>query len=70
MMFIREGRKIMTEKTLSNNQAVVAGEIITEYVFSHEMFGEGFYMVDVLVIRLSDTTDIIPLMVSDRIKYS
>lgn len=57
----------MTEKTLSNNQAVVAGEIISDFTFSHEIFGEGFYMVDILVNRLSDTTDVIPLMVSDRI---
>ena len=41
-----EGEKKMTEKVLSNNQAVVAGEIISEFVFSHEIFGEGFYMVD------------------------
>ena len=57
----------MTEKLLSNNQAVVAGEIISGFTFSHEVFGEGFYMVDVLVSRLSDTYDTIPLMVSDRI---
>ena len=57
----------MTEKLLGNNQAVVAGEIISGFTFSHEVFGEGFYMVDVLVSRLSDTYDTIPLMVSDRI---
>ena len=57
----------MTEKLLSNNQAVVAGEIVSDFTFSHEVFGEGFYMVDVLVSRLSDTYDTIPLMVSDRI---
>ena len=57
----------MTEKALSNNQAVVAGEIISEFTFSHEIFGEGFYMVDLLVNRLSDATDVIPLMVSDRL---
>ena len=57
----------MTEKALANNQAVVAGEIISEFVFSHEIFGEGFYMVDLLVSRLSDATDVIPLMVSDRL---
>ena len=57
----------MTEKALTNNQAVVAGEIISEFVFSHEIFGEGFYMVDLLVNRLSDATDVIPLMVSDRL---
>ena len=57
----------MTEKLLSNNQAVVAGEIVSGFTFSHEVFGEGFYMVDVLVSRLSDAYDTIPLMVSDRI---
>ena len=57
----------MTEKALSNNQAVVAGEIISEFTFSHEILGEGFYMVDLLVNRLSDATDVIPLMVSDRL---
>lgn len=57
----------MTEKILSNNQAVVAGEIISEFTFSHEIFGEGFYMVDVLVSRLSDATDVVPLMISDRL---
>ena len=62
-----KGENSMTEKALANNQAVVAGEIISEFVFSHEIFGEGFYMVDLLVSRLSDATDVIPLMVSDRL---
>lgn len=57
----------MTEKILNNNQVVVAGEIISEFEFSHEIFGEGFYMVDLLVNRLSDSYDVIPLMVSDRL---
>ncbi|MBO5260845.1 MAG: single-stranded DNA-binding protein [Coprococcus sp.] len=57
----------MTEKTLNNNQVVVAGEIASEFTFSHEIFGEGFYMVDLLVSRLSDAYDVIPLMVSDRL---
>ena len=57
----------MTEKTLNNNQVVVAGEITSEFTFSHEIFGEGFYMVDLMVSRLSDAYDVIPLMVSDRL---
>lgn len=63
---ITEGEN-MTEKTLNNNQVVVAGEIASEFVFSHEIFGEGFYMVDLIVSRLSDAYDTIPLMVSDRL---
>lgn len=43
------------------------GEVVSDFVFSHEIFGEGFYMVDVNVPRLSDSSDIIPLMVSERL---
>ena len=57
----------MTEKILGNNQAVIAGEIVSGFTYSHEIFGEGFYMVDVVVSRLSDAYDIIPLMVSERL---
>ena len=57
----------MTEKVLNNNQVVVAGEIVSDFRFSHEIFGEGFYMVDLVVSRLSDAHDVIPLMVSDRL---
>lgn len=57
----------MTDKVIENNQVVIMGEIISDFVFSHEIFGEGFYMVDVRVERLSDSIDIIPLMVSERL---
>ena len=43
------------------------GEIISDFSFSHEIFGEGFYMVDISVKRLSDSYDIIPVMVSERL---
>ena len=57
----------MTEKILKNNQAVVAGEIISDFEFSHEVFGEGFYFVKLKVSRLSHSSDIIPLLVSERL---
>lgn len=52
---------------IENNQAVIIGEIVSDFSFSHEIFGEGFYMVDISVDRLSEPTDIIPVMVSERI---
>jgi single-stranded DNA-binding protein len=52
---------------IDNNQVVIIGAIIGDFEFSHEIFGEGFYMVDVRVERLSDSNDIIPLMVSERL---
>ena len=57
----------MTDKIMENNQVIIMGTIVSEFKFSHEIFGEGFYMVDVEVQRLSDSTDIIPLMVSERL---
>jgi len=57
----------MTDKVIENNQVVVIGEIAGDFVYSHEIFGEGFYMVDLLVPRLSDSSDLIPLMVSERL---
>ena len=57
----------MSDKIIENNQVTIMGEIISDFVFSHEVFGEGFYMVDVSVRRLSNSEDIIPLMVSERL---
>ena len=57
----------MTDKAMENNQVVVMGTVVSPFQYSHEIFGEGFYMIDVEVQRLSDSTDIIPLMVSERL---
>ncbi|WP_434310978.1 single-stranded DNA-binding protein [Hominifimenecus sp. rT4P-3] len=57
----------MSEKILENNRVSVVGEVASEFTFSHEVFGEGFYLTTILVNRLSDQTDEIPLMVSERL---
>jgi len=57
----------MTDKVIENNQVTVMGEIVSDFSFSHEIFGEGFYMVDVRVQRLSESYDVIPVMVSERL---
>lgn len=57
----------MLDKVIENNRVSIIGEIVSELQFSHEVFGEGFYLVNVSVDRLSDMVDIIPLMVSDRL---
>lgn len=57
----------MTDKVIENNQVTIMGEIVSRFTFSHEIFGEGFYMVDLKVNRLSESADIIPLMVSERL---
>jgi primosomal replication protein N len=55
------------DKIIENNQVQIMGRIVSGFSFSHEVFGEGFYMVDVSVQRLSNSSDIIPVMISDRL---
>lgn len=57
----------MADKLFENNQVTMVGEIVSEFEFSHEVYGEGFYLVDISVSRLSDSVDYIPLMVSERL---
>lgn len=58
---------MMIDKVIENNQVTIVGTIVSEFTFSHEVFGEGFYMVLVEVKRLSESADVIPLMVSERL---
>ena len=57
----------MSDKIIENNQVTIMGKVATEFSFSHEVFGEGFYMVEVEVKRLSNSEDRIPLMISERL---
>ena len=57
----------MTDKVIENNQVTIMGEIVSDFSYSHEIFGEGFYLVDIRVKRLSESYDEIPLMVSERL---
>ena len=57
----------MSDKIIENNQVTIMGEVASAFSFSHEVFGEGFYMVDVNVKRLSNSEDKIPVMISERL---
>lgn len=57
----------MLDKVFTNNQVTIAGEVVSEFVFSHEVYGEHFFMVNIAVCRLSNSFDVIPVMVSERL---
>lgn len=66
----RKGEILMcnrVDKVIENNHVSIIGEIVSDFRYSHQVYGEGFYVVDVSVSRLSDLTDIVPLMVSERL---
>lgn len=57
----------MNSYSEKNNRVFISGEILTEAEFSHEVYGEGFYEMTVLVKRLSGQGDVLPLTISERL---
>lgn len=57
----------MADKIFENNQVTVTGEIISDFQYSHQVYGEGFYMIEISVNRLSNYADTIPVMISERL---
>lgn len=58
---------MMNETRFDNNQVILTGEIVSNFEFSHEVLGEGFYTAILASKRTSGQKDIIPIMVSERI---
>lgn len=55
------------EKHTENNSARLVGTIIEELKFSHSVLGEKFFETKICVQRKSENTDIIPVIISERI---
>ena len=59
--------RVNSVSIIKNNQATIMGQVVTGFKFSHKVFGEGFYIMEVMVKRLSNTFDRISLMISERL---
>ncbi len=57
----------MVEKVIDTNNVSIIGKIVSEKEFSHEMYGEGFYVFNLEAPRLSEFSDILPVTVSERL---
>ena len=49
------------------NLVNLRGELDDNLEFSHEIFGEKFYNTKIKINRLSDSYDVLPITVSDRL---
>ena len=58
------------DKIIETNKASLVGRIVSELEFSHEMYGEKFYVFDLEVARLSSSTDILPITISERLLFN
>ena len=50
-----------------NNHIIMVGKVTSDKRFSHEIYGEKFYIFDLSVPRLSGNSDIIPITISERL---
>lgn len=57
----------METRIIESNKVTISGEIISNFEFSHEVFGEGFCTAQLESERESGAKDIIPIMVSERL---
>lgn len=60
----------MVTNLLENNHLVLVGKVTSDKTYSHEIYGEKFYIFDLEVPRLSQAVDIIPITVSERLLTS
>lgn len=58
---------MINETRIKNNKVTLSGEIVSNFEFSHEVYGEGFYTTMLASERTSGQKDIIPIMVSERL---
>ena len=57
----------MNTNYLENNYLTLVGKVTGEKKFSHEIYGERFYIFNLSIPRLSGNADIIPITVSERL---
>ena len=57
----------MDTNYLENNYLTLVGKVTGEKRFSHEIYGERFYVFNLEIPRLSGNSDIIPITVSERL---
>ena len=57
----------MKFEQMNNNKVFLSGTVESNPVFSHETFGEAFYEIVLLVPRLSNILDKVPVTVSEKL---
>ena len=57
----------MDTNYLENNYLTLVGKVTGEKKFSHEIYGESFYIFNLEIPRLSGNSDIIPITISERL---
>jgi single-stranded DNA-binding protein len=57
----------MENTPIKTNSITIEGKICSDFELSHEVYGEKFYSFYINNKRLSDTSDILPVIISERL---
>ncbi len=57
----------MSFELCDNNKVYLYGKIVSNKMFSHEIYGEKFYDINLEIPRLSNQSDVIPVTISERL---
>ena len=57
----------MVTNYVENNYLSLVGKVTSDKKFSHEIYGESFYIFNLEIPRLSGNEDIIPVTISERL---
>lgn len=55
------------DKVIDTNMVKIVGKVVGSLEFNHDMYGEKFYTFDLEVPRLSNSVDILPISISERL---
>lgn len=58
------------DKIIEANKANLVGKVVSDKEFSHDMYGEKFYVFNLEVPRLSSSVDILPITISERLLFN
>ena len=67
MDYIKTTRELYGKQFENNNIIHLTGKIISDFEYSHQVYGESFYCFKLECKRLSDTEDILPVTISERL---
>ncbi|MDO4300565.1 MAG: single-stranded DNA-binding protein [Clostridia bacterium] len=57
----------MENSNTQNNYIILSGQIVSDFTYSHQVYGEAFYSFLLCSKRLSDTYDTLPVTISERL---
>lgn len=57
----------MNHELLDNNKVYLQGKVVSNPTFSHDVFDEAFYNMELAIPRLSGQEDIIPITISAKL---